>query len=68
MTIVLRYVNNKGFMRECFFDLVHVKDIGAMTLKKGIWVVLSQHHLDVQNILGQGYDGSSNIHNEWKGF
>ena len=34
MVIVLRYVDNGGFIRERFFDLVHVKDTAAMTLKK----------------------------------
>ena len=27
MAIVLRYVDNAGFIWECFFDLVHVKTL-----------------------------------------
>ncbi|KAG6730512.1 hypothetical protein I3842_01G083800 [Carya illinoinensis] len=29
--------------------------------------ILSRHCLDIQNIRGQGYDGTSNIHGEWNG-
>ncbi|TYI14885.1 hypothetical protein ES332_A08G151200v1 [Gossypium tomentosum] len=36
MTIVLRYVDEKGFIKERFFDLVHVQDITAITLKEEI--------------------------------
>ena len=67
MAIVLRYVDKAGFIRERFFDLVHVKDTSALTLKNEISDVLSQHCLDIQNIRGQGYDGASNMRGEWKG-
>ena len=67
MAIVLRYFDDKGFIRERFFDLVHVKDTSAVTLKKEICSVLSRHCLDVQNIRGQGYDGASNMRGEWNG-
>jgi hypothetical protein len=30
MAIVLRFVDKDGFIHECFFDLVHVKDISAL--------------------------------------
>jgi hypothetical protein len=49
------------FVRERFFGLVHVSDTAALTLKKGIYSVLSKHQLDIQNIRGQGYDGASNM-------
>ncbi|KAH1130200.1 hypothetical protein J1N35_001578 [Gossypium stocksii] len=61
MTIVLRYVDEKGFIKERFFDLVHVQDTATVTLKEQICVVLSRHCLDVQNIRGQRYDGASNM-------
>jgi hypothetical protein len=66
MAIVLRFVDEDGFIQERFFDIVHVKDISALTLKKEIYDVLSRHRLDIQNILGQGYDGPSNMRGEWK--
>jgi len=67
MAIVLRFVDKYGFIQERFFDLVHVKDTSALTLKNKISDVLSHHGLDIQNIRGQGYDGASNMRGEWKG-
>jgi hypothetical protein len=52
MAIVLRFVDEDGFIQERFFDIVHVKDASASTLKKGIYDVLSRHRLDIQNIRG----------------
>ncbi|XP_030941602.1 zinc finger MYM-type protein 1-like [Quercus lobata] len=67
MTLVLRFADNEGFIQERFFDLSHVKDIAALTLKNEIYAILSRHCLDIQNIHGQGYDGASNMCGEWKG-
>ncbi|XP_059434367.1 uncharacterized protein LOC132167413 [Corylus avellana] len=67
MAIVLRFVDKNGFVRERFFGLVHVSDTVALTLKKCIYFVLSQHRLDIQNIRGQGYDGASNMRGELNG-
>ncbi|XP_062155175.1 uncharacterized protein LOC133863230 [Alnus glutinosa] len=67
MAIVLRFVDKDGFIQERFFDVVHVKDTSASTLKNEISIVLSQHCLDIQNIRGQGYHGASNMRGEWKG-
>ena len=50
MAIVLRFVDKNGFVREQFFGLVHVSDIVALTLQKGIYFVLSKYGLDIQNI------------------
>jgi len=67
MAIVLRFVHKDGFVRERFFGLVHVANIAAPTLQKGIYFVLSQHKLTIENIRGQGYDGASNMRGEWNG-
>jgi len=64
ITIILRFVDKDGFIRERFFHIVHVKDTTALTLKKKICDVLSCNDLKIQNIRGQGYDGGSNIHGE----
>ncbi|XP_065635079.1 uncharacterized protein LOC112024383 [Quercus suber] len=61
MAVVFRYVDVEGFVKERFFGLIHVVDTAALTLKKGIYSLLSQHCFDIQNIRGQGYDGASNI-------
>jgi hypothetical protein len=67
LTLVIRFVDRSGFIRELFLDIVHVKDTTASTLKEKISFVLSHHNLDVQNIRGQGYDGASNMRGEWNG-
>ena len=54
-------------VQERFFDIVHVKDTAAITLKNELCVVLSRHNLNVSNIRGQGYDGASNMRGEWNG-
>ncbi|XP_019173893.1 PREDICTED: zinc finger MYM-type protein 1-like [Ipomoea nil] len=64
---LLRFVDRDGFIQERFFGVVRVKDTSASTLKEGIFSILSRHNLDVQNILGQGYDGASNMRGEWNG-
>ncbi|KAI3461836.1 hypothetical protein Pfo_018499, partial [Paulownia fortunei] len=45
MTIVLRFVDKKCFIRERFFDVVHVEDTKASTLKREISGVLSRNNL-----------------------
>ncbi|XP_030945714.1 uncharacterized protein LOC115970193 [Quercus lobata] len=67
MAVVFRYVDAEGFVKECFFGLIHVVDTAALTLKKGIYSLLSQYCLDIQNIRGQGYDGASNMRGMWNG-
>ncbi|XP_028113908.1 zinc finger MYM-type protein 1-like [Camellia sinensis] len=67
MAIVLRFVDKDGFIKEHFFDIVHVSDTTSATLKEEICIVLSRHNLSVQNIRGQGYDGASNMRGEWTG-
>lgn len=65
--IVLKFVDNDGFIQEQFFDLIHVGDTMSLTLKKEISHILSNNNLNIQNMQGQRYDGASNIHGEWNG-
>ena len=67
MIVVFRYVDVEGFVKERFFGLIHVVNTAALTLKKGIYSLLSQHCLDMQNIRGQRYDGASNMRGMWNG-
>jgi hypothetical protein len=67
MTVVLRFVNKEGLIKEHFLDLIHVNDTTALTLKESICAVLSANGLSMQNIRGQGYDGASNMRGEWNG-
>ncbi|XP_021744853.1 zinc finger MYM-type protein 1-like [Chenopodium quinoa] len=65
MAIVLRFADKDGYLRERFFELVHVKDTTSKTLREEISMVLSNHELSIQNLIGQGYDGASNMRGEW---
>ena len=65
MAIVLRFVDVHGFLRERFFEIVHVKDTTALTLKKEISDVLARYNLNIENMRGQGYDGASNMRGAW---
>jgi hypothetical protein len=67
MTLVVRFVDKEGFIRERFLDLIHVHDTCSATLKQELCSVLAYHKLDVQNVRGQGYDGASNMRGEWNG-
>ena len=40
MAIILRFVDKEGFIKECLFHVVHVRDTTALTLKNKICVVL----------------------------
>jgi hypothetical protein len=52
MTIVLRFVDIKGFVREPFFGIVHVLDTTSSTLKKEICDVLARYNLHIFNMRG----------------
>ncbi|XP_052110287.1 uncharacterized protein LOC107466193 [Arachis duranensis] len=64
---VALFVDKHGFVKERLIDVVHVKDTTSATLKQEICYVLSHHNLNIQNVRGQGYDGTSNMRGEWKG-
>ena len=64
MAIILRFVDKKGFIKKCFFHIVHVRDTTALTLKNEICAVLSLYNLHIENIRDQGYDGVSNMRGE----
>ena len=67
MAIIFRFVDKEGFIKECFFHIVHVRDTTALTLKNEICAVFSHYSLHIENIRGQGYDGASNMCGEWNG-
>uniref|UniRef100_A0A0A8YZD0 DUF4371 domain-containing protein n=1 Tax=Arundo donax TaxID=35708 RepID=A0A0A8YZD0_ARUDO len=67
MALVFRFVDKYGILQERFFDLIHVKNTKALTLKGELSHVLSSHSFDIQNLRGQGYDGASNMRGELNG-
>ncbi|XP_062014439.1 uncharacterized protein LOC133730964 [Rosa rugosa] len=67
MTIILRFVDCDGFIRERFFKVLSVADTCSQTLKDDISKVLTQYDLQVENMRRQGYDGASNMRGEFNG-
>jgi hypothetical protein len=67
MAIVLSFIDIQGFVRECFFGIVHVSDTTSSTLKKEICDVLDRYNLHIFNMRGQGYDAASNMRGAWNG-
>ncbi|KAK2385304.1 hypothetical protein QL285_072554 [Trifolium repens] len=65
MVLVLRFVDKNGLIQERFFDIVDVKEVTPLALKKEVCAILSRHNLDVSNIRGQGYDGISDLREKW---
>lgn len=67
MSVVLRYVNNKGCVMERLLGLSYVTDTSALSLKKNVDNMFSKHNLSIFNIRGQGYDGASNMSGDMNG-
>ncbi|XP_051140699.1 uncharacterized protein LOC127258093 [Andrographis paniculata] len=67
MSIVLRFVNNKGEVIERFLGVVHVRDTSSKSLKESIDDFFAKHGLSFSKIRGQGYDGASNMRGEFNG-
>ncbi|KAG8645341.1 hypothetical protein MANES_10G056233v8 [Manihot esculenta] len=55
MSLVLRFVNDKGMVLERFLGLVHVNETSA------------KHDLSLAKLRGQGYDGAANMSGEFNG-
>jgi hypothetical protein len=67
MGVVVWFVNKKGEVIERFLGIKHVKDTTSESLKKALVDMLSDHGLVVANIRWQGYDGASNMREEFNG-
>nr|XP_011461679.1 PREDICTED: zinc finger MYM-type protein 1-like [Fragaria vesca subsp. vesca] len=67
MAIILRFVNCHGFIRERFFKILSVADTCSQTLYSEISKVLTHNDLQIENMGGQGYDGASNMRDEFNG-
>ncbi|XP_042446604.1 uncharacterized protein LOC122031573 [Zingiber officinale] len=67
MRVVLRYVNKHGCVIERFLAIVHVFDTSAISLKKAIDELFAKHKLSLSRLIGQGYDGASNMRGEYNG-
>ncbi|KAL3615994.1 hypothetical protein CASFOL_040288 [Castilleja foliolosa] len=67
MAVVLRFVDDRGFIVERFIGIVHVADTSAIALKDALQTLLSGFGLCVSKIRGQGYDGASNMKGQFGG-
>uniref|UniRef100_C6JRQ0 DUF4371 domain-containing protein n=1 Tax=Sorghum bicolor TaxID=4558 RepID=C6JRQ0_SORBI len=61
MTMVVRFVNDKGSVIERFLGLQHVSDTTSSSLKEAMVSMLARHGLSIAKVRGQGYDGASNM-------
>ena len=67
MSLVIRFVDERGLICERFLDMVHVSDTRSATLMKSIGSTLNRHGLTFDRVRGQGYDGASNMRGEMNG-
>ncbi|XP_031260956.1 zinc finger MYM-type protein 1-like [Pistacia vera] len=67
MAIVFRYVDKIGCIIERFIGVVHLKNTSAKSLKIVIDTFFVKHGLSLTSLRGQGYDGASNMRDEFNG-
>jgi hypothetical protein len=64
MTIILRFIDKDGFIRE-IFSYCPCQRYYCINFTKKICDVISCNDLKIENIRGQGYDRGSNMYGEW---
>ncbi|XP_012855091.1 PREDICTED: zinc finger MYM-type protein 1-like [Erythranthe guttata] len=67
MAVVVRFIDDRGFIVERFIGIVHVEDTSAKALKDALETLLSGFGLCISKIRGQGYDGASNMKGQFGG-
>ncbi|XP_023755841.1 uncharacterized protein LOC111904301 [Lactuca sativa] len=66
--IILRYVDRLGIVEGRFIGFVHVLDTSSLTLKVVIDFVFTDNNLNMARVMGQGYDGETNMSCTFNGF
>ncbi|XP_022886921.1 uncharacterized protein LOC111402852 [Olea europaea var. sylvestris] len=61
MTVVLRFVDKSGQVKERFLGMSHVTDTCVQSLKDAIDAIFSTHGLSISSLRDQGYDRASNM-------
>lgn len=61
MSIILRFVDCFDILRYHFFKIVNVPNTIAATLKEKMSTIFSRYNLYNSTIMGQEYDGVSNM-------
>ena len=67
MSLVIRFVDRAGFVRERFLNMAHVLDTRSESLREAIVSILNRNGLTLDRVRGQGYDGASNMRGELNG-
>ncbi|XP_022867960.1 zinc finger MYM-type protein 1-like [Olea europaea var. sylvestris] len=61
MTVVLRFVDKSGHVKERLLGIFHIADTCAQSLKDAIDAMFPTHGLSIFGLRGQGYDEVSNM-------
>ncbi|XP_076959135.1 uncharacterized protein LOC143635134 [Bidens hawaiensis] len=67
MAIVVRYVDKLGVVKESLIGVAHVNNTSSATLKEAIVSLLSNNQLSIEQVMGQGYEGASNMRGKFNG-
>ncbi|KAL9830797.1 putative ribonuclease H-like superfamily [Arabidopsis thaliana] len=67
MTLVFRFFDKCGIVKERFMSIIHVKETSAISLKSAIDDLFAKYRLNIKKGRGQGYDGESNMKGEFNG-
>ncbi|XP_052185166.1 uncharacterized protein LOC127796805 [Diospyros lotus] len=67
MSTILRYVNKTGHVVERFIGIEHVFSTTTLSLKVTIDKLFSRYGLSISRLRGQGYDGASNMQDQFNG-
>ena len=67
MTLVFRFFDKSGIVKERFLSIIHVKETSAISLKSAIDDLFAKYRLNIKKGRGQGYDGESNMKGEFNG-
>ena len=67
MTVVFRFVDTQRIVKEMFVGLIHVKETSSLFFKSVVDSLFAKHGLRMKKLRGQGYDGTSNMNDEFNG-
>ena len=67
MTMVFRFVDSDGIVKERFVSLAHVKETSSLFLKSAVDSLFAKRGLIMKKLRGQCYGGASNMKSEFSG-
>ena len=57
--LCVRFVNKENEVREEFLGFIKVERMDAKTIANALMTKLKSYRMDMNNLVGQGYDGAS---------